>query len=326
MCYSSVTLQKRQVKEGETTMKKILFALWLCLLSLEAWAEGVPVFMLIQPEGQVEFSRDGEKWSPLTRNKLLFAGDFVKTGANGSSKVIHQANGKGQNLAANSQIKVEETGAKLLSGNLSAPEEVAGDLLAGLGNRFTVAQRYTTVRRSAGGKEDEAPKLRAAKELKLSPSYPDLVWENLGEKYSHVLEIAGQNIKIPSTKGDFVRVSLKDLKPGKYPFVVHVLEGDKEVTASEKESSLTFLAEAEDKALKADEAKLRSLIKDDDFFLGNFFDARGLLVAAMDHYRRHFIAHKDDNEARPLLIKVYNDLRLGTLRKKEAVLYNEAAN
>ena len=46
---------------------------------LAAMAAG-PVAKLSQLEGTVEFSRDGEGWEVLSRNKYLFPGHEVRTG------------------------------------------------------------------------------------------------------------------------------------------------------------------------------------------------------------------------------------------------------
>ncbi|MBX9634893.1 MAG: hypothetical protein K2X44_07910, partial [Magnetospirillum sp.] len=152
--------------------------------SVAAIAADPPVSMLIQANGAVETSKDGSKWSPVTRNKFLFAGDMVRTGADGSGKLVDQTTNMAQAVAANSEIKIEAAGAKAVSGSLSAPEPAAGDLVAGLGNRFAEAQRYTTVRRSVN-KDGQEIKLRLISTVALSASYPELAWEGYGKQYSY---------------------------------------------------------------------------------------------------------------------------------------------
>lgn len=58
-------------------------AVLLVLATGTAFAAG-PVAKITQIEGNVEFSRDGENWSVVTRNKYLFPGYQVRTAADGS--------------------------------------------------------------------------------------------------------------------------------------------------------------------------------------------------------------------------------------------------
>lgn len=287
-----------------------------------ALAADPPLSMLIQASGTVETSKDGEKWAPVTRNKFMFAGDQVRTGADGSGKLIDQTSGMAQTIAANSRIQVASGGAKVLAGSLSAPEPASGDLVAGLGNRFAEAQRYTTVRRSVA-KDGQDMKLRVIPQITLSATYADLTWENLGKQYAYVLDIGGKAHPVAASDGEMVRVKVPELSAGRHTFKVSVVEGGKTVAESEKEGAITWLSAAEDKALADEIAKVRSVAPNDDFALANLLDGRGLTVAAMDLYRKYFAENRNDNDMRPLLIKAYNDLKLKELRQKEALLYNE---
>lgn len=281
-----------------------------------------PVSMLMQAAGVVEISKDGAKWAPVTRNKFLFAGDTVRTGADGTGKLIDQNSGMAQTLGANATVKIEPTGAKALSGSLSAPEPASGDLVAGLGNRFAEAQRYTTVRRSVN-KEAADLKLRLISQVTLSPTYPELAWEAPGKQYSYVVTIDGKPFTAAAAEGDVARLKLPDLGAGKHSFTVSLMEGGSKVAEAEKEGVIVWLSAAEDKALADDIAKIKALAPADDFSVANLLDGRGVTVAAMDLYRKHFDANRDDNDMRPLLIKAYNDLKLKAPRQREAQLYNE---
>lgn len=287
-----------------------------------ALAADPPVSMLMQTNGTVETSKDGAKWSPVTRNKFLFPGDIVRTGADGSGKLVDQTTNMSQTIAANSEVKIDAAGAKAVSGSLSAPEPSSGDLVAGLGNRFAEAQRYTTVRRAVA-KDGGEIKLRLINQVTLSASYPDLAWEGYGKQVSYVVTIAGKDYPVPAQDGDVARLRLPELAAGKHSFTVSVMENGKKVAEAEKEGTLVWLSAAEDKALADDIAKIRAVSPKDDFSVANLLDSRGLTVAAMDQYRKYFDTNKDDNEMRPLLIKAYNDLKLKELRQKEALLYNE---
>jgi hypothetical protein len=281
-----------------------------------------PVSMLIQAVGTVEVSKDGAKWTPVTRNKFLFAGDMVRTGADGGGKLIDQASNMAQTLGASSEVKVEAAGVKAVAGTLSKPEPASGDLVAGLGNRFAEAQRYTTVRRAVN-KDGQEIKLRLISQVTLSATYPDLVWEGYGKQYSYLLSIDGKEIAIPGAEGDMIRFRLSELAAGKHSFTVAVTEGGKKVADAEKEGSIVWLSPAEDKALSDELAKVRAATGSDDFTAASLLDSKGVTVAAMDLYRKYFDANKTDNDMRPLLIKAYNDLKLKDLRQKEALVYNE---
>lgn len=308
-------------------MKGFLIALGFAVASLcvgagPASAAEPPVSMLMQAAGSVEISKDGAKWSPVTRNKFLFAGDTVRTGADGTGKLIDQNSGMAQTLGANAVVKIEPTGAKALSGTLSAPEQASGDLVAGLGNRFAEAQRYTTVRRSVS-KEPTEMKLRLASQVTLSASYPELAWESAGKQFAYVVTIDGKAYPAAAAEGDIARLKLPELGAGKHTFTVTVTEGGNKVADAEKEGTIVWLSADEDKALTTDVAKIKAVAPNDDFAVANLLDGRGLTVAAMDLYRKHFDAYKDDNDMRPLLIKAYNDLKLKAPRQREAQLYNE---
>lgn len=65
----------------------------------------------------------------------------------------------------------------------------------------------------------------------------------------------------------------------------------------------------------------------DDVILGaNVLEQKGLIVAMMDIFRKHFAENPDDNGLRPLLIQAYQDLKLSNLREREARLYNSSLN
>lgn len=309
-------------------MKSKLFAAFLFAVGLlvsqfpvGALAADPPVALLMQVSGSVDFSRDGKEWKPVTRNKYLFAGDMVRTGADGSGKVVDQATNMAQTMSAGSQIEVAGTAIKVVSGKLSAPEAASGDLVAGLGNRFAEAQRYTTVRR---GVHKEGPiKLRVVQQVTLSATYPELAWQSFGKSHSFVLTIDGKAQDVAGTDSDMVRVKVPELSAGKHSFTVAVMENGQKVAEADKDGAIMWLSAAEDKALGESIAKIRAINAKDDFSVANLLDEKGLTVAAMDLYRKYFDANQDDNEMRPLLIRAYNELKLVDLKQKEALVYND---
>lgn len=308
-------------------MSRILAMALAAGLMMMGWTIGArasepPISMLMQISGSVETSKDGTAWKPVTRNKFLFAGTQVRTGADGGGKLVDQNSGMAQAIGANSVVDITASGPKAKTGSLSAPEAASGDLVAGLSNRFAEAQRYTTVRRSVR-KESIDLKLRVTADIVLSATYPDLVWENVGAQYGYVLVIDGTSLTVPPATGEMVRFSVPALSAGPHSFGVTVTEGGQAVAQTEKGGTITWLAAAEDKALADGVARVSQASANDAFALGNYLDSKNVTVAAMDAYRQHFTAHKDDNDMRPLLIKIYNDLKLRDLRQKEALVYNE---
>ncbi|MEO0036079.1 MAG: hypothetical protein RLZZ501_2102 [Pseudomonadota bacterium] len=301
----------------------LIFAALLAVGSPPAvLAADPPVSQVIQPQGTVEYSHDGVTWKPVTRTRYLFAGDRIRTGGDGSARLVDQASNAAQRLAADSQVEVAGAALRLLAGNLSGPEPVSGDLVAGLGNRFAEAQRYTTVRRGVTG-EARPVKLRLAQQVTASASYPDFVWQAFGPQYSYVLTIDGVARPVPAVEGEVARVRLPELTPGRHAVSVAVVEGGRPVAEAEKEGSLLWLSPAEDKALAEQVASLRALNAGDDFAVANLLDEKGLAVAAMDLYRRHFEQDPDDNQMRPLLVRTYSELKLAELKQREAQLYND---
>jgi hypothetical protein len=304
-----------------TIIASAFTVVWL-LASAPAMAGDPPVSMLMQVAGTVEVSRDGNTWKPVTTNKFLFVGDHVRSGADGSGKLVDQSNNTAQTLAPNTHVEFAPGTIKVVDGKLSGPEQLAGDLGAGLSNRFAEAQRYTTVRR---GVQTEAPKLRVAKQVTLSASYPDLVWQNMGKQYSYVLTIDGNKQQIPGSDGDMVRTKISALTPGSHSYTVTTVDAGKEVAdAGEKGGTLVWLSADEDKNLVEAVTKVKNTVaKNSNFAMASLLDEKGLLVAAMDLYRQHFADNKEDNDMRPLLIRAYYELKLADLKQKEALLYND---
>lgn len=305
----------------------LMFAVGLAVsvLPTVGYAADPPVALLMQVTGTVEHSRDGSAWKPVSRNKYLFAGDIIRTGSDGSGKLVDQSTNMAQTIGANSQVEVAGSALRVVSGSVSAPEAVAGDLVAGLGNRFAEAQRYTTVRRSVQ-KAETAVKLRLVSQVTLSATYPDLVWQSFGEQNSFVLTIDGTAYRVPGTGAELVRFRVPDLTPGRHVFTVAVFEGANKVAEADKEGAIVWLSPSEDKALADSIAKIRAVTPKDDFSVANLLDERGLTVAAMDLFRKYFDANQDDNEMRPLLVRSYAELKLNDLKAHEAAIYNQKLN
>ncbi|MBF0158311.1 MAG: hypothetical protein HQL58_02190 [Magnetococcales bacterium] len=291
----------------------------LCPTALLADAP-TPVAMLVQPQGTVEYSRDGQTWEKLSRNKLLFSGSQVRTGADGSATVLNQKDGTSQTLQAGTTVLMDATaGPKATAGKLSAPQPSSGDLVASISNRMSEAQKYTTVRRSANTGDAAAaePKLFFAKKIALSNDYPDLVWESAGGQYSYQVKIGDNKFDVPATTAALVRFKVPNQAPGNYEYGIDLVQNGQPVGNAKKEGSLQWLNDS----VYAAAVKAAG---QDDFTVGNVLEEHGLLVAAMDRYQKYVTAHPHDIEEQTLLIKSYHDLKLKNSQREAAVKYNEA--
>ncbi|MBF0614713.1 MAG: hypothetical protein G8237_13350 [Magnetococcales bacterium] len=307
-------------------IKLFIMAVFLATMGLvsTAYAELNPVAMVTQAQGNVEYSKDGEKWKAVTRNKLLSEGEQLRTAADGTAKVINQISGTVQDMGANSLIKITANGIEKVSGTLSEPDKSAGDLLESLDKRFAKAQRYTTVRRSVD-KNDKSKnvKLDTIKEISLSPKFSELAWSNMGPEYTYELVIGDKPIAVPSATGEMVRHKISGLTPGKHDFVVRVMQNGQEVYAPKKPSTINWVDGEALKPVEKGLKEIQALAPGDDFMMGAYLEDRGFTVAAMDLYRKYFKDNPKDVDMRPMLIKTYHDLNLKDLQKSEAVQYQK---
>ena len=281
-----------------------------------------PVTMLFQAKGMVEYSKDGKKWKKVRRNKFLFEGYLVKTGENGSCKLLNQKTNKTKLLAENSEIEILSNGAKATKGSLTEVSSF-GNLLGDLTRKYDEAQRakYTVVRRAVN--KPERIKLSTARSITLCKKYPDLVWENIGPEYSYRLEINDNAYEISSSKEKLVRFSIKNLKPGSHRYCVHVLKDNKIIYSPNKRKRTIVNWLEDDKQIQQGIEAIVKIDSENGFLIGNFLEEQGLFVAAMDEYRKFFNENPQENEMRPFLIKIYNDLKLTSLKQEEIDKYNQ---
>ncbi|MBC8394790.1 MAG: hypothetical protein H8E17_19760 [Deltaproteobacteria bacterium] len=54
-----------------------------------------PIAVLFKVEGTVDYQKPGKKWNKARRNKFLFAGYHVRTGANGFGEITLKKTGEG---------------------------------------------------------------------------------------------------------------------------------------------------------------------------------------------------------------------------------------
>lgn len=309
-------------------MKAKFAGLGLIVMALLLGASGpavaaAPVAKLVQVEGDVTYSRNGTRWREVHGTKYLFPGYRIKTGRNGSGKLINQADGKAQKLGPSSEIEITVDQVTLVAGNLSKPEEETTSIWQGLMNKFASVQRYTTVRRSAGNESECDSKVRTIRSLTVAPSNPELVWRNACPQYSYRLVVDDNVIDVPAqATAEMIRYPISGLKAGTHTYRVEVLDNDGTVYIPKSDSEFKLLSEKEERKLMA-ELKDRG---DDVFMQTDFLEANDMHVAAMDAYRKFFAENPDENEMRPLLIGSYQTLKLSNLRESEAVLYNAQLN
>ncbi len=307
---------------AKTMGLSLILAALLSMTGMQAIAKEPPVAKLVQIEGVVEYSRNGKKWNPVRRTKYLFSGYQIRTGTDGSGKLINQSTGKSQELGANSVIEIADGNIRLIDGRLTEPEEEEVSLFQSLMNKFAKAQRYTTVRRSVNSGEDVCDsKVRTIRNVTVSSRHSDLVWRNACPEFSYKLVINGDAIEVPAqSTSEMIRYDVSGVGPGEHTYRVEVLDNDGTVYIPKKDSKFTWMDDQQEKEVIA----MLDQFGDDIFLTTNYLEQNGMYVAAMDAYREYFQENPDDNDMRPLLIQSYQDLKLSNLRESEARLYNAA--
>ena len=170
--------------------KGLMTALLALTLCLPAYAKKVPIGMLANPQGKVEYTKNGKKWKKVRRNKFMYKGYMVRLGADSSVQFINQNTGESIALTANSEAKVTPEGLEAVKGELGAKE--TNDLLSGMSKKFAKTQKYTTVRRSA---KKEGIQLKPGHHV-VTPDFPEIGWESVGSTYSSVCTL-GRKTKRP---------------------------------------------------------------------------------------------------------------------------------
>ncbi|MBF0454664.1 MAG: hypothetical protein HQL72_07570 [Magnetococcales bacterium] len=298
----------------------LISILWLGV-GAEAFAKSPPVAMLTQVKGKIEYSKDGQKWKKIRRNKFLFEGYTVRTGDDGSAKLVNQITNMSRDVGPNTEFKISSKGGELVSGILSKPMQASGDLVASLNKRFAKAQRYTTVRRSVNKKKKL--KLNTIKEVTLSAAHPDLVWEGMGSDIAYRLTIDGTSYDVPAVNGSMVRFSVPTLSSGDHEYTVELVKDGETVYSPKKSHIIKWMDGNHLAAFNQGLASVKSAAPGDDFLLANYLEEKGMTVAAMDMYRKYFTENADDIDMYPMLIKSYHDLKLKDMKKAEAVKYNQ---
>jgi len=299
----------------------------LLLSPVSAFAGGKdPAAVLSQVKGSVEYSKDGQRWKKVRRNKFLKEGYHIRSGADGKGSLTIQASGDGFILGPNTTFHIQKGKVVADKGSLKAAKSSA--LVAGLMRRFDQSQTYTTVRRSASSKK---VRVRSARSLSLSDQHPELVFENPGEEYSFQVKVGDKTYKVPASKNNLVRAKIAPFT-GSQPYSINVYKGSKQVFAmkpyrkgKEKLSrELKWLSRAESKSLANQVNETRQAFPGNDAMLSKVYEQAGLFVPAMDAYKNYLVESPDDEDIYPYYFWVIKkQLFLDNLYREEMVKYKE---
>ena len=301
------------------------------LIMQPAFAKKIPLGMLTEIKGKIEYSKNGKRWKKVRRNKFVYKDYLVKVSADSSVKYMNQETSETTQLTANSKVKITPEGLQALEGNLGETD-AGGGLLAGLSKQFKKTQKYTTVRRSV---QKEGIHLKLATNT-VSNEFPELAWETAGVQYSYKLHLGKQDRKskewtdsavydVPATLEEIVRTKIKPISK-KQKYFVEVLDGSGGIAYTTEPANLKVLSGK--KLAKFNKQKDGILKLDESGFLyAGLLKDNGLLVPALDKYQHFFAENADDediNELRPFIIEVYSKLRLAKLKSAELKKYQSA--
>ncbi|ETR72039.1 MAG: hypothetical protein OMM_07747 [Candidatus Magnetoglobus multicellularis str. Araruama] len=294
----------------------------MCFISnTEAYG---PVGLLIQSKGTVYHSFHGKNPKKVYRNMFLFKGSLITTGPDSSCRFIDQVNSKLIDVAENTEIQLVNTGVHVVSGNITRGP-VNGGFLQGIRRKYSRAQRYSSIQRSAH-KENKVH-FATANKIVISKKYPDIVWENLDSNYAYQLKINDNvyHVKSPG-HSDIVRYSLKALEPGQYTYQVTVLDDKKPVSHSDPLNQIVFLTDEQQEKMIQSKQCIEQLGENNLFIQAYHLEEKGMKVAAMDLFQKYSKIDEQNNDVRMFLIKTYSDLKLDKCKKKELVFFINTLN
>ena len=273
----------------------------ICLSQLQARTlTGV----LLKPRGDVQYF-DGKKWRTIKNDKFLFNKYAVKTGVDGSCKIISLKNGTYNAIDNESEVVIKDSNICVVKGNVGKLKPV-GIMLAGLSRKYASALEDHYQTRSVS--------FDVTKNIILSKNYSDLVWDNLGEDYNYQLNINNKVYNIPSSKGKIIRYTVKGLKPGRFQYSVDVLKDGQIFQSSPRDNYITWFSRSDMNDLNKDINPIRHL--QNDFLMASAYEEIGLKVAAMDFYHAYFKNKEHDDEMKQVLVNVYKELNLNNLLKE----------
>jgi hypothetical protein len=326
--FVSVSFCEQDVRE-KNMIKKIAIVISLSLIVGTLLYGGTkdPVAVLFQVKGDVKYSKNGNDWKKIRRNKFLFSGYQIQSGDNGSGIVTNHISGKDSVLLPNTTLVVTADGLEVKSGQLTDSKE-SDELIAGLMKRFNRSQSYTTVRRSA---VQNAYEFDIVRHMILTHDYPYLVWENLDEKFRYELSVGTDIYLIESSKDAIVRVKVIPFADSR-EIKIRVLNGDILVTELQPykqrgaliHHTVRWMTDEEKKEFDASIQTVLETHPDNSFILGSFFEKEEMWTAAMDHYKRYLDENPEEIEMTPYLFRVYKKLKLQKAYDDELNLWTQA--
>lgn len=289
-------------------------------------AARAPVAKVTAFTGNVEFSTDGQRWRPLKRAKLLFAGYRVRTGANSTASVVGQGS-DAYDLAPRAVVAVEGRALRVLSGQATRPQVETGlsAFFGDLTRRFVSRQRYTTVRRNV----TDAWQVLTPDHVSASADYPTLVWQNGGDGVRYRVHVGSTVIDVPAANAGAAYVShdLGGIAAGTHPLRIEVLDATGAVRYVDPNGGeLVWIGTAESAAIKArHEAMLEDPTQTDED-IAEFLSGHGLLVPAMDHCRDYLVDSPEDEAMSLAYLKLLKELRLDALHAKQVAAMAQVAS
>ncbi|MBS1254550.1 MAG: hypothetical protein MAG581_00345 [Deltaproteobacteria bacterium] len=313
-------------------IKLIITVLFISAFVLHpALAKKIPLGMLVEIQGKIEYSKKGKRWKKVRRNKFVYANYLVRVDSDSSVKFLNQDTNETTLLTAKSKIKFTKEGLEVLEGNLGETD-AGGGLLAGLSKQFKKTQKYTTVRRAA---KKEGIELKLATNT-VSKEFSELAWETAGAEYGYRLHIGTKDRKtkewtdsavyeVTATSEEIVRTKIKPISK-KQKYFVEVLDGGGAVAFTSEAANLKVLSGKKLAKFNKQKDEIQKLDESGFLYAGLLKDS-GLLVPALDKYHHFFEENADDediNELRPFIIEVYSRLRLAKLKSAALKKYQSA--
>ena len=108
-------------------------------------------------------------------------------------------------------------------GDISEPREDASSVWQSILNKFSLAQKYTTVRREIKTCDSKVGTV----DVTVSANHPDLVWRSACPEFYYRLTIDKKTLEVPpNAAAEMIRYSIRDLTPGQHPYKVEVIDVD----------------------------------------------------------------------------------------------------
>ena len=280
----------------------------------------VPLALLINIDGDVSISKDGHKFFPVnTKERFILDGHHIQTGANGKGTIVFLQQDNMCEIQPDSHIEILNGYIKKVTGkfkDLESSEKVLEDI----DREYLQAMKYTICRKSSRKKDKIDVKL--PKSTSICKEFPLLIWENCGEEYSYRLTIGNNKYDVPASKGNVVRFSLPDVKPGEYEYGVEVLKDGEIIYKPKRTKTLKVLSGDSIKSLLTAKGLIDKKVQGNLLLLGMRLEQNDIGGAAYDAYERYFNDHPGENEMRPFMIRACHNLKLKDLKMDQVELFS----